>query len=65
MEIAKIIMLKKKKNSIDIGNFRPIRLLPSIGKLLESLIAVRLFKWAENNNKINPEQSGFRKHRCQ
>ena len=56
-------MLKKKKNNIDIGNFRPISLLPTIGKLLESVIAERLTKWAENNNQINQEQSGFRKNR--
>ena len=60
---AKIIMLKKKKNNIDIGNFRPISLLPTIGKLLESVIADRLTKWAEDNNQINQEQSGFRKNR--
>ena len=63
LKVAKIIMIPKAKNTKNIADHRPISLLPAIGKLLEQILAQRVYAWAENNNKINEEQSGFRKHR--
>ena len=62
-KIAKIIMIPKVKNTRQIKDFRPISLLPTIAKLFEQIIANRINVWAENNNILNPEQSGFRKDR--
>ena len=42
-----------------IQNQRPISLLPICGKVFEKLIFNSLFKHLENNNLLNPHQSGF------
>ena len=63
LKIAKIIMIPKIKNTRKIKEHRPISLLPTIGKILEQLIANKINSWAEANNKFNNEQSGFRKQR--
>ena len=52
-------MIPKKPNTNKLKEFRPISLLPTISKILESLIANKIFKWAEDNNVINAKQSGF------
>ena len=56
-------MIPKVKNTKKIKEHRPISLLPTIGKLLEQLLAAKINKWAETNNKFNVEQSGFKKQR--
>ena len=43
-----------------IQNYRPVSLLPICGKIFEKLIFNSLFKNLENNNLLNPHQSGFR-----
>ena len=64
LKIAKIVMIPKVKNTKNIAEFRPISLLSTIGKVFEKLLANRINTWAEENNIINNEQSGFRKNRC-
>ena len=63
LKLAKIVMIPKKKNTNKIAEFRPISLLPTVGKVFEKLLANRIYKWAEDNDIINKEQSGFRKNR--
>lgn len=36
-------------------------LLNQFGKLFEKILEIKIRKWAEENNKINEEQSSFRK----
>ena len=43
--------------------FRPISLLPTIGKIFESIIAKIINLWAEEKEVLNDEQSGFRANR--
>ena len=62
-KIAKLIMIPKKPNTNKLEEFRPISLLPTLSKLFESILASRIYKWAEENDKINEEQSGFRANR--
>ena len=62
-KIAKLIMIPKKPNTNKLEEFRPISLLPTLSKLFESILASRIYKWAEENDKINEEQSGFRTNR--
>jgi hypothetical protein len=45
------------------GSYRPINLLSVIGKLLERIVKARLEFFLESNNKLDPNQAGFRKGR--
>jgi hypothetical protein len=43
--------------------YRPIALLPTIGKVIEAIVAKRVTKAAEANNLLPKEQIGNRAHR--
>ncbi len=66
-KVAKIKVLKKKEEDLDNpGSYRPISLLVTISRVLEKIVNSRINKWAESNNIIHMNQSGFRKyHSCQ
>lgn len=55
-----ILFNKPNKNPNEPGNFRPICLLPTIGKVLEKLIINRLKHHLTINKTINEKQYGFR-----
>ena len=58
---TKIILLNKPdKPTSNPSNYRPISLINTMSKTLEKIIKNRLYKWAEDNNKLNKEQAGFR-----
>ena len=44
----------------DPNNFRGISLIDTFNKILTGMMFNRITKWAENNNKIDQAQSGFR-----
>uniref|UniRef100_A0A914Q3X7 Reverse transcriptase domain-containing protein n=1 Tax=Panagrolaimus davidi TaxID=227884 RepID=A0A914Q3X7_9BILA len=58
---AKTILLYKKGNRLDIGNYRPISLLPVLYKILTRVITDRVSTAAENAHALPPEQAGFRR----
>ena len=60
--MGQMILKPNKKKSVP-GSFRLISLLCNFGKVLESIVATRLYSWAESTNLLPPEQSGFRKKR--
>jgi exonuclease III len=66
-KVAKIKVLKKKSDDLDNpGSYRPISLLATISRVLEKIMNIRLTDWAETNNLLHVNQSGFRKnHSCQ
>ena len=66
-KVAKIKVLKKKSDDLDNpGSYRPISLLATISRILEKIMNIRLTDWAETNNLLHVNQSGFRKdHSCQ
>ena len=58
---GKIIAIPKPdKDHSDPLNYRPITLLPTMGKVFEKLVLIKLINFEENNNIIIPEQFGFR-----
>ena len=59
--IATIIPLFKKGDRDLCDNYRGISLLSITSKVFTSVINNRLYNWAEENQKINEEQAGFRK----
>lgn len=58
-----ILIPKPHKQHSDPNNFRPISLLPTLGKTLERIINQRITLYIEAKNIIPPTQSGFRKGR--
>ena len=60
--IATIVPLFKKGDRNLCDNYRGISLLSITSKLFTSIINNRLYNWAEENNKINEEQAGFRRN---
>ncbi|GBL81045.1 hypothetical protein AVEN_83122-1 [Araneus ventricosus] len=62
--MSNIILFQKiGKNPKIVSSYRPIALLPTIGKVLEKLITQRLVFYLETNNLINNNQFGFREGR--
>ena len=60
IKIAKVIPIYKCKEKHEMGNYRPISLLPSISKIIEKLVHKRLYSFCENNDILNDNQYGFR-----
>lgn len=63
MQIAKVIAIYKKGDRNNLGNYRPVSILPVFSKGLEKLIHARLASFAENTKIITEAQYGFRPHR--
>ena len=57
---AEVIPLYKGGDKMDLNNFRPISLLPAIGKLFEKLLAIRVIKFFNKHELFTSEQFGFR-----
>ena len=62
-KIATVIPLYKGGPKTDVGNYRPISLLPLPGKLLEKIVHKKLSLFLERNDLLCDEQCGFRKDR--
>ena len=60
-KIAKVIPLYKGGDREDVGNYRPVSLLPLPGKLLEKIVHKRVTAFWETNNFLSEDQGGFRK----
>ena len=60
-KIAKIIPIFKEGDKNDPGNYRPISLLPFLGKIIEYFANQQLTTFIENNNILSCQQYGFRK----
>ena len=55
------MILKPDKSAALPSSYRPISLLPIIGKLFERILTVRLTLYMEQNGLVNKFQCGFRK----
>ena len=63
-KLATVIPLYKHKgNASDPSNYRPISLLPGIGKVLDRLVCRRLTTFLHKHNVITPVQYGFVRNR--
>ena len=59
-KIAEVIPLHKGGDKEDLNKYRPISLLPAIGKLFEKLLANRIINFFTKYELFSPEQFGFR-----
>ena len=58
---ATVVPLFKSGDRTDVGNYRPISLLPLPGKLLEKIAHHNISLFLENNDILSDKQNGFRK----
>lgn len=63
MKISRVCPIFKKGSCTQPCNYRPVSIIPVIGKLLEILVYDQLSSFFENNNYLCLEQYGFRKGR--
>ena len=58
---GKVVIIPKpgKDNYEKVGSYRPICLLPALGKILEKIILTRLDHFATTESWFNPSQHGF------
>ena len=58
-----VSFLKPGKDPTQVSSYRPISLLPVLGKAIEKLLNTRLYWYLEANGKLPSFQAGFRKQR--
>ena len=61
MKHATIKPLYKKEDRNDMGNYRPISILPVLSKIFEKSATNQLVKYFEENNLLSPNQHAYRK----
>ena len=57
--IANVVPLFMKGSKDNPGNYRPVSLMPVVGKLLEKVLRDRIYTHLELNNLISDRQHGF------
>ena len=50
LKIAKVIPLHKGGSKLDLGNYKPISILPPINKIFETILLKRMVDFWEKNN---------------
>ena len=60
MKSAKVIPLFKSGETSDVGNYRPISILPIVSKILERAVCDQLSQFINEHELMHPNQSGFR-----
>lgn len=63
LKVSLIKPVHKKGDKTDISNYRPIALLPTSAKIIESAMSKRLIAFLEKFKMIHDSQHGFRKNR--
>ena len=58
-----ILILNAGKPANEVASYRPISLMSCVAKLLERMLADRLYYIAETKNPFSPIQAGFRRGR--
>ena len=57
-----VVPVFKSGDTDNIGNYRPISLLPILSKILEKVVATQLMTFLESNRLLTDNQHGFRPH---
>ena len=60
LKIAKVIPIFKKGDVLETNNYRPISLLPSLSKILERIVFIRVTAFLNKHKIISDSQFGFR-----
>ena len=59
---AKICAIFKKGSKLEVGNYRPISILPVVSKVIERIVQKQLYSYLTENNLLSHVQSGFRQN---
>ena len=62
-KVSKVIPNFKSGSSLDMNNYRPISIIPSLSKILEKIVKLRLNSFLDKFNIITKHQFGFLKGR--
>ena len=62
-KIAKVTPLFKKGSKRELGNYRPMSVLPLVSKIFEKITYRQLYDYLQDNSLLNTYQSGFRSMR--
>ena len=62
-KVARVVPIFKGGDSSDINNYRPISILPPLGKIFERAISIQLYGYFLEKKIITPEQYGFVKNK--
>ena len=66
LKLAKVVPVFKKDNPHQLGNYRPISLLPAISKIFEKVVYTQVYEYLNEYNLLYKSQYGFRKkHSCE
>ena len=57
---GRVVVLFKSGDCTDCNNYRPIRILPTISKILEHAVHQQLYNYLEEQNILTSKQFGFR-----
>lgn len=60
LKIAKIVPIFKKGPKDEVGNFRPISILPAVNKILETIIQRAIYSFLYDGKFFSVRQYGFR-----
>ena len=58
---AKVSPIFKTGDKDDVNNYRPISILPTISKVIEKWIEIKLMSYLDEYSLLHKNQSGFRK----
>ena len=61
LKVAKVTPIYKKDDPTELGNYRPISVLPCFSKVLERIMYNRLYKHLKENSILYNKQFGFQK----
>ena len=61
MKKSRIVPIFKKNDPTDCSNYRGITMIECVGKVLEKIVAKRLYHYMESNNLLYRNQFGFRR----
>ena len=59
LKVAKVSPIFKVGNTEEIGNYRPISVLPMFSKVLERIMYYRTYQYFKENDMFFPKQFGF------
>ena len=62
-KIARVVPIFKSGSPTEVGNYRPISILPIFSKIFEKIVHKQLSDFLFFNNILKPNQFGFRKNR--